>query len=58
MSALTETYALNNGNQIPKIGFGTWLLDEGMSATTLSLTRCSWAIATSIQPGPTTTRRQ
>lgn len=29
MSALTETFTLSNGNPIPKIGFGTWLLDEG-----------------------------
>lgn len=29
MSALTDTYALSNGNQIPKIGFGTWLLKDG-----------------------------
>ena len=29
MSALIETYTLSNGNQIPKIGFGTWLLKEG-----------------------------
>jgi diketogulonate reductase-like aldo/keto reductase len=29
MSVLTETYALSNGDQIPKIGFGTWLLRDG-----------------------------
>jgi diketogulonate reductase-like aldo/keto reductase len=29
VSVLTETYALRNGNHIPKIGFGTWLLKEG-----------------------------
>jgi diketogulonate reductase-like aldo/keto reductase len=29
MSVLTETYTLSNGDQIPKIGFGTWLLQEG-----------------------------
>jgi diketogulonate reductase-like aldo/keto reductase len=29
MSALTDTYALTNGDQIPKVGFGTWLLKEG-----------------------------
>ena len=29
MNVLSETYALNNGDPIPKIGFGTWLLDEG-----------------------------
>ena len=29
MSVLIETYTLSNGNQIPKIGFGTWLLKEG-----------------------------
>jgi hypothetical protein len=29
MSVLTETDTLSNGNQIPKIGFGTWLLKEG-----------------------------
>src|SRR5829696_6521937 len=29
MSVLTETFALSNGDQIPKIGFGTWLIKEG-----------------------------
>ena len=29
MSALTETDTLSNGTQIPRIGFGTWLLDDG-----------------------------
>jgi len=29
MSVLTETYTLANGDRIPKIGFGTWLLAEG-----------------------------
>ena len=29
MSVLTETFTLSNGDQIPKIGFGTWLLNEG-----------------------------
>jgi diketogulonate reductase-like aldo/keto reductase len=29
MSVLTETYTLSNGDRIPKIGFGTWLLKEG-----------------------------
>ena len=29
MSVLTETFKLSNGNPIPKIGFGTWLLKEG-----------------------------
>lgn len=29
MSALTETFPLNGGTTIPKIGFGTWLLTEG-----------------------------
>lgn len=29
MSALTETLTLANGNQIPTVGFGTWLLAEG-----------------------------
>jgi hypothetical protein len=28
MSVLIETYALSNGDQIPKIGFGTWLLEQ------------------------------
>ncbi len=28
MSVLIETYTLSNGDQIPKIGFGTWLLKE------------------------------
>ena len=29
MSVLTDTYTLNNGDRIPKIGFGTWLLKDG-----------------------------
>jgi len=29
MVVLIETCTLSNGNQIPKIGFGTWLLEEG-----------------------------
>jgi diketogulonate reductase-like aldo/keto reductase len=29
MSVLIETSTLSNGDQIPKIGFGTWLLKEG-----------------------------
>ena len=29
MSVLTETFTLANGDQIPKVGFGTWLLKEG-----------------------------
>ena len=29
MSVLTEAYTLRNGTEIPKIGFGTWLLEEG-----------------------------
>jgi diketogulonate reductase-like aldo/keto reductase len=29
MSALTETFTLSNGDKIPKVGFGTWLLEEG-----------------------------
>ena len=29
MRALTETLPLSNGDHIPKIGFGTWLLKEG-----------------------------
>ena len=28
-SELTETYTLSNGRRIPKVGFGTWLLQEG-----------------------------
>ena len=29
MSALTETATLANGNKIPTVGFGTWLLKDG-----------------------------
>jgi diketogulonate reductase-like aldo/keto reductase len=29
MSALTDTFALANGTQIPIVGFGTWLLKDG-----------------------------
>jgi diketogulonate reductase-like aldo/keto reductase len=29
MSALTDTFTLANGTNIPKVGFGTWLLKEG-----------------------------
>jgi diketogulonate reductase-like aldo/keto reductase len=29
MTVLIETYTLSNGSQIPKVGFGTWLLKVG-----------------------------
>src|SRR6478735_2255185 len=29
MSVLTETLTLSNGDSIPTVGFGTWLLNEG-----------------------------
>ena len=29
MSALTDSHALANGDHIPKVGFGTWLLKDG-----------------------------
>jgi diketogulonate reductase-like aldo/keto reductase len=29
MSALTDTLALSNGDRIPAVGFGTWLLKDG-----------------------------
>lgn len=32
MAALTETFALANGVQIPKIGFGTWQIEDGEPA--------------------------
>jgi diketogulonate reductase-like aldo/keto reductase len=32
MTALTETFALSNGVQIPKIGFGTWQIPDGAPA--------------------------
>ena len=32
MSVLTETYELNNGVSIPKVGFGTWQIPDGQVA--------------------------
>jgi diketogulonate reductase-like aldo/keto reductase len=32
MPALTDTFALTNGLEIPKIGFGTWQIPEGAQA--------------------------
>ncbi|KMQ40204.1 2,5-diketo-D-gluconic acid reductase [Oenococcus oeni] len=32
MSILDETFQLNNGNQIPKVAFGTWRLKDGDEA--------------------------
>jgi diketogulonate reductase-like aldo/keto reductase len=32
MSVLNETYTLNNGIEIPKLGFGTWQIPEGEDA--------------------------
>ncbi len=32
MSILDETFKLNNGNQIPKVAFGTWRLKDGDEA--------------------------
>ena len=32
MAALTDTFTLDNGNTIPKIGFGTWQIPDGAEA--------------------------
>ncbi|OBG89470.1 2,5-diketo-D-gluconic acid reductase [Mycobacterium sp. E802] len=32
MSILTETYTLSNGVEIPKLGLGTWLIDDALVA--------------------------
>ncbi len=32
MSIFTETYELNNGKQIPKLGLGTWFIDDDKAA--------------------------
>ncbi len=32
MSIFTETYVLNNGKQIPKLGLGTWFIDDDKAA--------------------------
>jgi diketogulonate reductase-like aldo/keto reductase len=34
MSALTDTFTLNNNTKIPRIGFGTWQIPEGDEAYT------------------------
>lgn len=33
MTILNEKYTLNNGIEIPKLGFGTWLIDNDKAAT-------------------------
>lgn len=33
MTVLQETYKLGNDVQIPKLGFGTWLIDNDRVAT-------------------------
>jgi len=43
MSALTETFPLNGGAAIPKLGFGTWLLAEG--------DECYGAVAAALEAG-------
>ncbi|WP_018599998.1 aldo/keto reductase [Mycobacterium sp. 155] len=35
MSILTETYTLSNGVSIPKLGLGTWLIDDDKAAQTV-----------------------
>lgn len=32
MSILTETYTLSNGVEIPKLGLGTWFIDDGKAS--------------------------
>ena len=58
MGALTETYTLSNGNQIPKIGFGTWLLDEGDESYDAVSDALRLGYRHIDTAGPTTTRRR
>ena len=32
MTILTETYTLSNGVEIPKVGYGTWMIEDGKAA--------------------------
>lgn len=32
MTSLSETYALSNGVEIPKLGLGTWFIDDAVPA--------------------------
>src|SRR3954464_14998874 len=32
MTILTETYTLSNGVEIPRLGLGTWFIDDGEAA--------------------------
>ena len=40
-----EVYTLNNGVEIPKIGFGTWQIPEGMRLITVFAMPLKWDTA-------------
>ena len=46
MTILNETYSLSNGIEIPKLGLGTWFIDDDSRAAwraSASATTCSVA---------------
>ncbi len=56
MSILTETYTLNNGINIPQVGFGTWQIPNGDVAYRAVSEALAAAIGTSTRHSFTATR--
>ena len=50
---LQETYTLASGIAIPKLGLGTWFIDNNKAAQ--AVRRRSWATGSSIRLRPTAT---
>ena len=38
MSVLSKNYTLNNGVEIPKLGLGTWFIDDDKAADAVKAT--------------------
>jgi len=54
MSALNDTYTLSNAVQIPKLGLGTWFIDDDTAPDAVRQPSI-WATAISIRPRLTVT---
>lgn len=55
MSVLSKNYTLNNGVEIPKLGLGTWFIDDADAADNRRQRRCGYGISVKSRGGKSST---